>query len=135
MLVLLAIPQLVTGAWAVLAPSSFFRDFPGGGRRWVVTDGPFNHHLTGDAGAGFLAVFAVLALAALWPELRLVQAALIAFAVHTVPHFLYHVTHPDADLSTADQIASTWGLAFEAVVAIALLAAVSRSPRQGHVQR
>ena len=128
-LILLAVPQLVTGAWAVLAPTHWFNEYPGGGRRWVVGDGPFNHHLTIDAGSGFLAVFAALALAALWPERRVVIIVLVAFLFHTAPHFIYHALHPHPALGTVDEILSTWGLALEATVALALLVIVARSPR------
>ena len=63
-LVYLTASFLVVGLWATLNPSSFYDAFPGGGRHWVSGDGPYNAHLVGDAGVGFLAVGLVLLLAA-----------------------------------------------------------------------
>ena len=119
----LTVIDLVTGIWAVSNPAAFYRTFPGFGRHWVSASPPYSHHLVVDAGAGFLAVGVILALATWHPERRLVQAALVGSLAHDLPHFLYHAMHPAAALSGVDTSMSTGGLAFGCVVAGALLIA------------
>ena len=70
----------------------------------MAGDGPYNAHLVGDAGVGFLAVGVVLALAAMWMDARLIQAAAVAAAVHGAPHLLFHLRHPNDSLGSVD----TW---------------------------
>ena len=124
----LALVDLVTGLWSVLDPSGWYRRFPGLGRHWVAATPPYNHHLAIDSGAGFLGVGVVLAVALLWRERRIVQAALLGSLAHDVPHFLYHLLHPAHALSASDKAISTGGLAFGCVLAAGLLVWVSRSP-------
>src|SRR4051794_58887 len=89
-LAFLAFVSVVTGAWALAAPASFFTSFPAPDHPWVVRLPPYNEHLVFDMG-GFNLSFALLFVwAALKPERRLVQAALCAYLVYTVPHTLYH---------------------------------------------
>ncbi len=126
-LVVLAVQNLVTGVWAVLAPRSFYDGFPGLGRHWVSANPPFNQHLIGDAGAGFLAVGVVLAVAALWQHREVVRVALIAFLVNDIPHFLYHVMHPADALGSTDKMLSTGGLGLLAVLALIALIASYRT--------
>jgi len=40
----------LVGFWALLAPRSFYDDFPGGGRSWVSALPPYNEHLVRDVG-------------------------------------------------------------------------------------
>ncbi len=125
-LVYLTVSFLAVGLWATLHPRSFFDDFPGGGRRWVAGDGPYNAHLVGDTGVGFLAVGLVLLLATLWMDKRVVQAALLAAIVHGVPHLLFHLRHPNETLSGVDAVASNGSLALGSILALVLLVLVSR---------
>jgi hypothetical protein len=122
----LAVTSLVVGVWATVATRSFYDDFPGGGRHWVAGDGPYNAHLVSDAGVGFLAVGVVLALAAVWMERRVVQAALVATLVHGIPHLFFHLRHPNDALGSLDTTLSDGGLGFAVVVALVLLVLVSR---------
>jgi predicted anti-sigma-YlaC factor YlaD len=126
-LLFLTIVQLPIGIWAVLAPENFYKNFPGFDHHWVSTQGPFNHHLVTDAGSGFLAVGAVLLLAALWLERSAVIVALVASLVHDVPHFVFHAFHRNHELSNADSFLGTYGIAFDIVLAAVLLAWVLRS--------
>jgi hypothetical protein len=126
-LVILALPDLITGAWAVLDPSGWFRHYPGGGQHWVAVDGPYNHHLAIDAGVGFLAVGVALALAVVWREPRVRLLALVAFLVHDVPHLLYHLANPAHALSAGSRFAGDAGLVGAAVLGVILLLVVSRS--------
>lgn len=124
-LVFLAVSNLSVGVWATIATQAFYDDFPGAGRAWVRGDGPYNAHLVSDAGVGFLAVGAVLALAAMWMERRLVQAALVASLVHAVPHVLFHLRHPSDALDATDRWLSTGSLASGALLAAVLLVGVT----------
>jgi hypothetical protein len=86
-LLLLAAGQLVPGVWALAAPAHFYNSFPGPfASAWVAVDGPFNHHLVVDAGAGLAATGVALALAAWWPSRRVRVVALVAYLVHAVAH-------------------------------------------------
>lgn len=118
-LIALAVPQLTTGLWAVLDPSGWYEGFPGGGRTWVSVDGPYNHHLAGDAGAGFLATGVVLLLAAVWFERRVVQVALLAMLAFAVPHLLYHLNNNA--LGGTDSVMSYGALAVTVAAPVVLL--------------
>jgi hypothetical protein len=123
----MALIELVTGVWAVVDPSGWYADFPGFGRHWVSANGPFNHHLTVDAGAGFLAVGVLLLVAAVRLDRRAVQLSLVALLVHEVPHLLYHLAHTPAALSGGDVVLGAGGLAFEVALGAVLLALVTRT--------
>ncbi|MGS0688312.1 hypothetical protein ACVBEQ_24665 [Nakamurella sp. GG22] len=111
LLVVLAVVQGTVGGWALFAPESFYRDFPGGGRGWVALLPEYNEHLTRDVGALSLSLTLVLVAAAVTMERTLVQVALAATAVYAVPHTLFHALHlegfpgPDAVAQTAVTIA------------------------------
>lgn len=124
----LTVSFLTVGLWATFAGRSFYDDFPGGGRHWVAGDGPYNAHLVSDAGVGFLAVGAVLALAALWMDRRLIQAALVAATAHSLLHLLFHLRHPSDVLGSLDAALSNGALAFGVLLGVVLLVRVTRSP-------
>jgi hypothetical protein len=114
------------GFWALLAPQSFFDNFPGLGRAWVAVDGPYNEHLVRDVGALNLALVALLVYAMIRLSRELVTVAGVACLAWGVPHFVYHVFNTDG-LATGDVIASLGGLA--AFVAFAaMLLVVARNP-------
>lgn len=119
---------LMIGLWATLAGRSFYDSFPGGGRHWIAGDGPYNAHLVGDAGVGFLAVGAVLLLATVWMDRRVVQAALVAAVLHDLPHLLFHLRHPNDALGSVDKLLSNGGLALGVTIAVGLLVVVTRAP-------
>lgn len=124
-LVVLAVPSLQVGVWAVVATSNWFAEFPGFGRHWTAAEPPFNEHLATDAGAGFLAVGVVLALAAWWLERRLVITALVGALAFMIPHTLYHLR--SRTLDGVDLILSYGSLIGQVVLAAVLLAVVVRS--------
>jgi alkylhydroperoxidase family enzyme len=119
-LILLALPQLAIGAWALAAPRDWFDTFPGAGREWLPLFGPYNEHLAIDVGAAFLAIGVLLVLAAIWMERRLVQAAAIAYLVYQVPHTVYHLASDDP-MSTGDEIVNGVLLGAASLVAAWLL--------------
>ena len=130
-LVYLTVSFLTVGVWATLDPRGFYDGFPGGGHRWIAGDGPYNAHLTGDAGVGFLAVGVVLLLAAVWMDVRVIQAASAAAVVHGAPHLLFHLRHPNDALDSVDTALSNGGLAMGCLLALAVLVVVTRA---GHAE-
>ncbi|QBI18485.1 carboxymuconolactone decarboxylase family protein [Egibacter rhizosphaerae] len=128
-LAVLAVGQLVPGMWALAAPRHFYESFPGVGSAWVAADGPFNHHLVVDAGAGFAATGLVLAVA-VWVASRAVRAvALAGYLVHAVPHLAYHVAHPPLPLGPVEQALTWLPLAGGVGLAVVLLLVMAvRSP-------
>jgi hypothetical protein len=122
--------NLFTGLWAVLAPASWFRAYPGLGRDWIAgAGGPYNMHLSVDAGAGFLAVGIVTLLAAVWLDRRVVQVAAIAVLVADGPHFLFHVLHPSG-YPVLDEIFGVGGLGALCLIAIGVLLALRAPSRE-----
>lgn len=120
LLAVLAAGFLVVGAWAQLAPRSFYDDFPGGGRHWVAADGPFNEHLVRDVGGLNLALLVVTALAALTMSRALVRVACAATLVYAIPHLAYHASHLDL-YDTADKVGNVTALSVDVVLPLAIL--------------
>lgn len=129
-LIALGVPNLLTGAWAVLAPRAWYDDFPGWDPRLVSAEPPFNAHLAGDAGAGFLATGVVVLLAAWLAERRIVQVALVTYGAFAIPHALHHIRNPSPGLTSAEDLQNAGTVGFTALVTIALLIVVSRPPRE-----
>ncbi len=119
----LALVSVQIGVWALLAPQSFYDDFPGFGRAWVSVDGPYNEHLVRDVGALNLALAAVLAVAAIRLTRSMVTLAATASLLWGVPHFVYHAIETDG-YATSDLVASLAGLAMFAALPVALLVIV-----------
>ena len=127
-LILLATAGIVVGVWALLAPQSFYDDFPGGGRSWVLAFPPYNEHLVRDVGGLNLALAVLLVFAAIMLERRLIQAVSVAALVYAVPHFAFHVAHLE-EWSTGDQVAGTVALALFIAIPLVLLLLASLRPR------
>jgi len=109
LLVMVLVSVGLLGIWAGFFPRSFYTDFPGGGRHWVMLDGPYNEHLVRDVGEANLGLAFVVA-CALWRRsttLALVAAGAVAIAY--APHLVYHVRHADV-FDTGDKIASLGSL-------------------------
>lgn len=116
-IVTMAVPQLVIGLWAYLAPESWFDSFPGFDPRLVAAIPPYNEHLAADAGAGFLATGIALLVAAIWADRVGVRVALVAFAAFTLPHVLYHAAHPADLLSGVEDVVNVLALGSTLVLA------------------
>ena len=118
---LMAVQFFALGAWAQLAPHSFYDDFPGGGRHWISADGPFNEHLVRDFGGLNLALglVSVVALFTLGPAI--VRAAAGAALVFAVPHFVYHLANLDR-YDTSDQVANVIALSGAILLPLVVLA-------------
>ncbi len=124
---LLGLSLLPVGAWALFAPMSFQSDFPGMGRQWLPPLGPYNEHLITDVGATFLALTGLMLLAALWLTTRLVQAALVAWLIYSVPHLYFHLNNL-AVYNPSDQWINGVALTLQVVLGALLLALTLRSP-------
>ena len=120
----LAISQAIIGCWALLAPRSFYAGFPAAGHAWVSLLPPYNEHLVRDVGALSLALAVLLAVAAVRATRVLVRTAVVAFAVYSVPHTVFHGLHLDG-FPSADAVGQMAGFALQlALAAVALLATV-----------
>jgi hypothetical protein len=122
-LILVAAAQTELGLWGLIAPHSLYRSYPGFGRHWISSLGPYNEHLIRDFAASELGFAVLLIGAAIWFGRTLVLVAGAAFLAATIPHLAYHLTTTDS-LPGADNVASLAGFALEiAVVAGAMVVA------------
>ena len=126
-LIAVAVGQASTGLWALIAPRSFYGDFPAGRGGWVSATGPYNEHMTVDYGALSLALVTVLIAAAIVLERRLVLAAAGAYLVWSVPHFVYHLVTLDI-YGTGDAIGNAVTLAATVVLPLAIMWQAWRTP-------
>lgn len=106
-LVVLGLPNVVAGLWAIFAPRNWFESFPGFDPRLVAAEPPFNAHLVTDAGAGLFASGVVLLIAAWLADARSVQLAVVAFAAFAVPHAAYHASNAAPGLTDAENLQNT----------------------------
>jgi hypothetical protein len=93
LLIISGVVEAAPGLWALLAPISFYEDFPGFRRGWVSIDGPFNEHLLRDFGGLNLALAAPLFGAALIGTTLAACVTGVAMPLFTGPHFAYHLGH------------------------------------------
>lgn len=129
-LVALAVPNVLTGLWAVLAPASWFDRFPGWDPRLIAAEPPFNAHLATDAGAGLLASGVVLLLAAWLADRRSVLLGLAAFATFAVPHAAYHVLNPAPGMTGSENLQNATVLVVTLAAVVAVAVAVVRGARR-----
>lgn len=87
-LAVLAIDELVVGAWNQFAPESFYESFP-----TVDLTPPFSEHYARDFGGATLGIAVLLIVAFVRPRGGFVLPAGIAFTVFAVPHFVFHASH------------------------------------------
>jgi len=123
-LIYLTVAIGVVAAWILLAPRGFYDHFPGGSAHWVSALPPYNEHLERDFAAAGLGLAVLAALAAVWMERRVVQAAAIALFVAGLPHLAYHAT-TTGHYSAGDNAASLTALALDALLPLAILYLVS----------
>ena len=133
LLALMAVSSGIIGLWALLAPRSFYDDFPGGGRHWVSADGPYNEHLVRDVGGLNLALTVVAVAAAIVLTRSLIRTAAVATLAFAIPHFAYHAAHTDP-YTTSDAAAMLVSLGLAVVLPIVVLVVVSR-PDDGRLRQ
>lgn len=112
--------SLLLGAWAGLAPRSFFDNFPGLGMAWISVDGPYNEHLLRDVGFLNLALAVVLISALVTLSKQLVMVAAGMSLAWNIPHFLYHVFNTEG-LDAIDIALSLGGLALASLYPVVLV--------------
>ncbi len=117
LLAALSLSAAYPGAWATLAPRSFFDTFPGAGHHWTGGLPPYNEHLVTDVGAFYLAFALLFGWAAWRPARELVVPVCLAFALFSALHLGWHAMHLDG-LSTFDAVAQTVSLAAVLVAAL-----------------
>ena len=125
----LAALQIFNGLYALLAPRSFYDDYPLG-RGWVQALPDYSEHLVRDVGSLFLATGIFLAAAAWMLGRRLVLVALVSFLVFSIPHFVYHAFNLEP-YDTADLIGNVIGLLVLVVPPAIVLAATFRPGARG----
>lgn len=125
-LAVLTVPSVVTGAWALSAPASWYASYgPKGATPSLF--GPYNEHFVQDLGGGFLAVGAVLLFALARTQRDVVRAALMAFFVFTLPHLAVHLVE-QAGLSDSGYLFINVSLGASVVLAAWLWRLTSRLP-------
>lgn len=108
----LAAAAALVGAWAQVAPLSFYTGFPGLRQFWVSLDGPYNEHLIRDVGGLNLSLAVLTATAGVHGRARLARLAAACWLIFSVPHFVYHATHLDP-FGTIDATAQVVSLALQ----------------------
>ncbi|MEV4808786.1 VOC family protein [Micromonospora avicenniae] len=114
-LITLAALQTIASGWQYLFPRSFYDDFP-----TVRLDPAYNEHLVSDVGGLGLALTAMLYVAAVVLDSKVVLSALLAYLIYAATHFAYHVTHFD-HFSLTEALGVGTGLGIEVVLALLLL--------------
>jgi hypothetical protein len=87
-LAVLALNELVVGAWNQFAPESFYENFP-----TVELTPPFSEHYARDFGGATLGIAVLLMVAFVRPRGAFVLPAGIAYTVFSIPHFAFHLEH------------------------------------------
>lgn len=126
LLLALGAVQTVDGLYALLAPRSFYDDFPAG-RAWVAALPEYSEHLVRDVGSLFLATGALLLAAGWFLGRRLVTIAAAAFLLFSVPHATFHLLNLEP-YSTADVVGNLVTLGLTVLVPVAVLLLARRPP-------
>lgn len=122
----LAVPVLVVGGWALLAPHNWYENFPVGDGHWISSLGPYQEHLARDFGSLYVALGLLLAFAAIVLDRLLVQAVLGASLVFQVPHLVFHAANTEP-FSAANNVVNLVLLAAGLVLTVMLLGMVAKS--------
>jgi hypothetical protein len=123
-----AVEGLLVGGWQLLAPRSFWTDFPGLGRHWVSGDGGYNEHLLRDVGQGTLAIGLVAVIGLVSGSVWVARATGLAALVANLPHQLYHQTHLDRLPTDLDRVLQTAVLSLVSLAAVVLTVLAFRLP-------
>lgn len=116
-LLYLALNGLLVGAWAALAPRSFYDDFPGGGMSWVSVDGPYNEHLVRDVGGLFLLGGVIALGATIWLTPVFARVVGVGWLVFAALHLGYHLRHLEV-YPGDEQVMNTVSLSLAVVAAL-----------------
>jgi hypothetical protein len=130
-LFVVGVPAAVTGGWALLAPRSFYDDFPGSGKAWIAAYGPFDEHLVRDVGGLMLAISLATLIAAILMDRRLIAVIVSASLVYDASHLAFHASERGG-LSTRDYAVNVILLAVIVLIKLAILVDVA-PPRRREV--
>lgn len=119
----LAAVQFGTGLWQLLAPESFYNDFP-----TVDLAPPYNEHLMRDFGAANVAIGIIVVATMVWMQKRYVQLVLVAYLAFAVPHLAFHLGHLH-DATMGDVVFQLVSLGSAVGLPLLLLALVPRALR------
>lgn len=120
LLLALGIPQALVGLYALIAPHSFYGDFPAGTDGWVHVLGPYDAHLVTDVGAGLTALGVLLILAAVSLKRSATFGAMIAWLIFSLAHFTWHLFNLEP-YGTGDAIANSLILGWAVVGGLLVL--------------
>jgi AhpD family alkylhydroperoxidase len=123
----LGLVQLVDGLWALLAPRSFYDDFPAPRGGWVSALPAYNEHLMRDVGALFLATGVLMVWAAIVLERRLTFVALVVWLLWATPHFVFHMFNLEP-YDGVDRVGNVVSLALTVLPPAILLWLLIRQP-------
>jgi hypothetical protein len=124
-LVGLAVPVLIVGGWALIAPHNWYENFPIGDAHWISSLGAYQEHLVRDFGSLYLALGLLLLFSAVMLDRLLVQAILGASLVFQVPHFIFHASNTEP-FSTTNNVVNLVLLAAGLLLTAMLLSMTSR---------
>ena len=122
-----AVTLLPLALWPLLAPQSFYDNFPGGPYHWIDINGPYNQHFLTDFGALNAAVLVLVLFALFKPSKTLLQATGAALAVYAAPHALYHLSHLDV-YKSSEKFTAVAPLVLQFVMGVAIVWLASRAP-------
>jgi alkylhydroperoxidase family enzyme len=125
--------QLINGLWALLAPRSFYGEFPFG-RGWIELLPAYNEHLVRDVGGLYLATAGVFVGAAVVMSRATVIIACASWLLFALPHAIYHAFNLDP-FSAYDAIANAIVLSGAALMPAWALAAAARRQRAAGAPR
>jgi hypothetical protein len=114
-LAVLAVPDVIIGAWNVVAPEDFYETFPG-----VALTPPFAEHYARDFGGTLLGLGLILSVAVVLPRTVLVVPALIGLAIFALPHAYFHVVHLEG-ASPFETVFTLTAVLGQSVLTVALL--------------
>lgn len=121
--------QALNGLYALLAPRSFFDDFPLG-RGWVEALPAYNEHLVRDVGGLFLATAVLLIAAGIYLERRLTLVAALSFLAFSIPHFIFHLLNLEP-YDAVDVIGNVVALAITVIAPAWIVLALAGGERGG----
>ena len=130
---LLAVNQAILGAWASLAPRSFYDRYPLGSG-WVASLPPFNEHLVRDVGGLSLGFAVLFGAAELNPSPVLVKPVLYAWLLPATTHLAFHLDHLNG-FSPADAVTQSLGLVLVVLVPAAVLLALHHEETRGKLEQ
>ncbi|MGH2756337.1 MAG: hypothetical protein ACRDI3_00945 [Actinomycetota bacterium] len=118
-LVVLALPNLASGLFALVAPQDWFDTFS------VGDLGGYNDHLVRDVGGAFVATSVLLLVAAVWIRRSVIYTALTGWLLFNVPHLINHIVERGA-LSDTEYATVLGILGFNVLLAVILWLATRR---------